>query len=320
MMMSTAEANEVPWRRCVDWISQQAEWSVEEKEVPEYYASSFHAYREGNLCFEAAFEQEIASAAVGARNYPKFGRDGEEAFRGAFDVAFDALGATVVPDNGVLVDLGCGTGTSTRRFAQKYPRASKIVGMDLSPYMLAVGRRLLELAPTRDVWVTDIEKDDRISFVHGDAASLPFPDGSIDVCALNLVVHECPPSATRAILSECRRVLHQGHGQLWIAEMDFDTPGFKNLRSNPLLFSFIRSTEPMLDLYADYNAMGIAQDLRDLGFDVRLQAATGRHFALVATVGGQGTIDDRRTETALPDTHLATWAVADSSSSSSSGE
>mmetsp|Transcript_14113 Transcript_14113/g.46082 ORF Transcript_14113/g.46082 Transcript_14113/m.46082 type:complete len:323 (+) Transcript_14113:346-1314(+) len=319
-MIRTAEANEVPWTECVAWIARQDfEEVTPTQETPAYYRSPFHAYASGNLCWKAAFEQEIASAAVGARNYPQHGRAGEDAFRSAFEYAFDELGADV-PEEGVVVDVGCGTGTSTRRLAAKFESAKEVVGVDLSPYFLTVGRKLLELEPTTDLWVSEIRKDDRIRFVSADAAAMPFEDASVDVCQLNLVVHECPPSATKAILRECKRVLKPEGGQLWISEMDFDTPGFKNLRANPLLFSLIRSTEPMLDLYADYNARGLAADLVDLGFHhVKIRAATGRHFALVATtlVGGQetnederlGVIDDRRLETALPDTHLATWAV-----------
>ena len=46
---------------------------------------------------------------------------------------------------------------------------------------------------------------------------------------------------------------------------------------------------------------------------VRLAAATGRHFAMVATKRGRSdrgkepVIDDRRVETAKGDTHLKTW-------------
>ena len=39
-----------------------------------------------------------------------------------------------------ILDLGCGVGFSTRALAEldAFPRASTILGMDLSPYMLAV--------------------------------------------------------------------------------------------------------------------------------------------------------------------------------------
>lgn len=109
------------------------------------------------------------------------------------------------------------------------------------------------------------------------------------------------------------RVLRPG-GQLWVTEMDFETEGFAKLRANPLLFSLIRSTEPYLDVYADWMP-SLPAALAALGFGpVRLAAATGRHFALVATkpregdgAAAPGLVDDRRRETAKVDTHLKTW-------------
>lgn len=38
--------------------------------------------------------------------------------------------------------MGCGTGTSTRRLAARCPLAQRVVGVDLSPHMVAVGTLL----------------------------------------------------------------------------------------------------------------------------------------------------------------------------------
>ena len=284
--------------------------------VPEYYQQPFHAYEEGNLCWEAALEGEIASRAVGARNFPDAGADGEEAFRSAFDDALDSIGATV-PEGGTLVDLGCGSGVSTRRLAHNFPQAASVRGLDLSPHFVAVGRRLLELAPAgpnaaSPTWVNAVAKDDpRVRLDVADIAQTGLADCSVDVASLMLVAHELPPSATREIAAEALRVLKPG-GQLWLCEMDFATEGFSKLRANPLLFALIRATEPYLDVYADYQPT-LPHDLAAMGFDeVRLTAATGRHFAMVATKAAagatpRGTVDDRRQETAKVDAHLKTW-------------
>ena len=346
-MVRTAEANGVAWRDSLEWIREQGPWSLDDVEtvaVPEYYRRPFHAYEEGNLSWEAAWEGEIASRAVGARNFPAFGPEGETAFRGAFDEALSSLGASV-PDGGVVCDLGCGTGLSSRRIAAAYPRAASVIGLDLSPYFIAVGRRLLEIAPDLNFspgaaeaaeaaegrragerparWVNDVAPDRRVTLRCADGASTGLADESVDVVSLSFVVHELPPHATKAVVAEACRVLKPG-GQLWLCEMDFDTPGFKKLRANPLLFSMIRSTEPYLDEYADFqNEM--TRYIASLDFArVGLVAATGRHFALVATkrdrralrwpweeaeagAAAMGVIDDRREETAKPDTHLKTW-------------
>merc|ERR1712107_527020 len=69
------------------------------------------------------------------------------------------------------------------------------------------------------------------------------------------------------IFAEAFRILKAGSGQLWVTEMDFDTPGFSKLRANPLLFSLIRSTEPYLDMYAEYQTSGkLSRDLSDIGY------------------------------------------------------
>jgi SAM-dependent methyltransferase len=323
-MVKTAEANGVPWRDALAWIRSQEPWKIadgpdEEVAVPDYYRQPFHAYEDGNLCWDAAWEGEIASRAVGARNFPDFGADGEAAFRGAFDEALLSIGAEC-PAGGTMVDFGCGSGVSTRRLATGFPQASSIVGLDLSPHFLAVGRRLLELAPdgggeTNKPWVNNIVRDPRVSLRRADIAASGLADGSVDVVCLSLVIHELPAEATRAVCAEAFRVLKPGSGQLWLTEMDFDTDGFSKLRANPLLFSLIRSTEPYLDVYADYQTSGgLTRDLAEIGYgSIRLTAATGRHFALVATKPGQpknaaqATIDDRRAEMAKPDTHLKTW-------------
>jgi len=335
-MVKTAEENGVAWRDKLEWIKEQGPWELSEDAAvitPEYYRQPFHAYEEGNLCWESAWEGEIASRAVGARNFPRYGAKGEDAFRGAFDEALASLGARC-PDGGAVVDLGCGSGISTRRLAKANPQAASVLGIDLSPHFLAVGRRLLEIAP--DVksdassvatattseggpWVQPLSADDRITLRHADAAHTGLAEASVDVACLSLVIHELPPEATREIAAECFRILKPGTGQLWVTEMDFGTEGFRKLRSNPVLFSLIRSTEPYLDVYADYQTSegaGPAEDLREIGFsNIRLAAATGRHFAMVATRpfaedaddARTAPIDDRRAETAKADTHLNTW-------------
>ena len=92
------------------------------------------------------------------------------------------------------------------------------------------------------------------------------------------------------------------------APQDFETEGFRKLRASPA-FVFIRSTEPYLDVYADFGAAGVAEACADAGFGrVEAVAATGRHYALVAAKdGGPAAFVDRREETKLPDTHLKTW-------------
>jgi len=318
-IVDTGEANGIPWTNAYNWIqSQNGPWrddiQYDTSHIPPYYKEAFHAYDEGNLCWDAALEQEIAGRAVGARNFPSFGEDGEDAFRNSFVTALDSIGASV-PKDAVILDLGCGTGTSTRNLATLYPQAKSIIGIDVSPYFINVGRRLLELAPKSykegGDWVTTITPDNRITLEIGDATNINMPDNSIDIISLNLVIHELPPEITISILNEAYRILKPKTGQIWINEMDYDSPAFSNQRSNALLFSLIRSTEPYLDVYAD-NFKGILDFMRGRYEHVRITAATGRHFSMIGLKqpGGKCFEDVRFLEDGryrVDDTHLTTW-------------
>jgi Methylase involved in ubiquinone/menaquinone biosynthesis len=348
-IVQTAEANGIAWKKSYDWLlNQPGPWNKNNKEdndddgssngsgttmnqdemmdatattmlhYPSYYTKEFHAYPKGNLSWEAAIEQELASRAVGARNFPAHGAKGEDVFRSSFEEAILRLGG-VVPKGGIVVDFGCGTGTSTRRLSKLFPQADKFVGMDLSPFFIAVGQRLLELAPTKEQWVTNIEKDERIELRVGNVADTNLDNESVDAVNLSLVIHEMPIDVTLKVCQEAYRILKPG-GQLYISEMDFDSPAYAAQRENAMLFSLLRSTEPYLDEYAD-GVDQVREYLAKTFQSVKITAATGRHFALVATKGAKvsegsssrssGLVEDTRFDSqgnyAVMDTHLKVW-------------
>jgi SAM-dependent methyltransferase len=75
-----------------------------------------------------------------------------------------------------VLDLGTGTGKAARVVARRFPEA-EVVGVDLSPEMIAQAKRLLpdELAA-------------RVRFDVADASALPFDDGAFDlVVLLNMI-------------------------------------------------------------------------------------------------------------------------------------
>ena len=324
-IVDTAQENGVPWNKCYAWISSQpGPWQeqsiLDTTGIPAYYQKSFHAYEEGNLCWNAALEVEIASCAIGARNFPKFGPKGEDAFRGAFANAFQNELQVHVPDQAVVVDLGCGTGMSTRPLAAQYPQAKHIIGFDLSPYFIQVGKKLLELSPRSFTdggsWVNTIKFDERIEYRVGDAADTGLPDESVDVVNVQFVVHELPVEVSIQIMNEAYRILKPG-GQLWVGEMDFQSPGYAAQRSNALLFSLIRSTEPYLDVYAE-GQTALREHIGAKFATTRVTAATGRHYALCAIKHARGEDasvpgilqDDRYDKDGVyrvEDTHLKVW-------------
>ena len=341
-IVKTAEANGIPWEKSYQWfMTQEGPWNVNSNKAkfkkknydtrlyPEYYKKEFHAYQDGNLSWNAAIEQELASRAVGARNFPTLGADGEDAFRSSFEQAILRLGGNV-PPGGIIVDLGCGTGTSTRRLGSLFPKSDKLLGIDLSPYFITVGQTLLELAPRKRMgmeddaareWVTSIERDERIELRVGDAGNIELDDESVDAVNLSLVIHELPIDVTIQVCQEAWRILKPS-GQLFISEMDFDSPAYAAQRENAMLFSLLRCTEPYLDDYAD-GVEEVREVLVQKFQNVKITAATGRHCALVATKGDgsisrdggekdvNGVFEDTRFDAngnyAVDDTHLKVW-------------
>ena len=286
-MVKTAKSIGLDWEKIAETLRSNNDWEaaiarVQEESkliaVPEYYPAKFHGYEKGNLCIDAAIEQEIAGKAVGARNFPAEGLQGEAMLRGSYDKQLDSLGAFVPPD-GMVLDMGCGTGTSTRRLADRYPHAASVLGIDLSPYMVAVGRHLLTPG-TSAAWVENISPDPRVSLRVADMANTGLPDASVSFVSICLVLHELPRDASMQVLTEAWRVLQPG-GTLAIMEMDPESPGYRKLRANPWLFSILRSTEPYLDQYFSF-APEIPTFLeKELGFPVvRVGAATGMFFSL----------------------------------------
>jgi SAM-dependent methyltransferase len=76
------------------------------------------------------------------------------------------------PGDGVL-DIACGTGNFTRDFARTVGPGGLVVGLDLSPTMLARAVRDTRAA----------ELDDRVAYMRADAEAPPFQDRSFDaVC------------------------------------------------------------------------------------------------------------------------------------------
>lgn len=323
-MAKTAEANGIPWKACKDWLQSEAHRRIipeSEYTVPSYYRQAFHAYDSGNLSWEAALEVEIVSCSVGARNFPQYGALGEEAFRGAFESALQTGGAHV-PRRGAILDLGCGTGMSTRRLAQQYPDAKVIHGMDLSPYFVEIGQQLLQLQPKSYLkggrWVSTISPDARIHYMVGDAANTKLEANAYDVVNIQFVLHEVPANVAIEIVDEAYRIL-KPNGQLWIGEMDFEAPAYAAQRANALLFSLIRSTEPYLDDYAE-SISSLFSYISTKFATTTVVPATGRHYALVAKKGSHhdtptltsfGILTDLRFHPdgsyRVEDTHLKVW-------------
>lgn len=100
-----------------------------------------------------------------------------------------------------ILDIGCSVGLSSRYLATAYPQA-QVTGLDLSPYMLAVGelreRQLGGGAGQRQ----------RIRYIHGDMEHSGLPDASFDMVSVQFVCHELPGEVIARLVSAGR-----GRGQ-----------------------------------------------------------------------------------------------------------
>jgi SAM-dependent methyltransferase len=114
------------------------------------------------------------------------------------EFADDLLERAQPRDGERMLDVATGTGIVPRRARERVPGLQRLVGIDLTPAMLAIAR----------------EKGDGIEFLEGNAQELPFEDGSFDLvtCQQGLQFF---PERERA-LAEFRRVLTPG-GRVLVA-------------------------------------------------------------------------------------------------------
>jgi SAM-dependent methyltransferase len=273
VLIKTAEKNGIPWRQ------QRAEWEASDvrdrlPEVidatvsyPDYYRVPFHAYPEGNLCWQAAFEAESATYSMALRVWPQESltwQAAQDRLRGSFHQVLADHGPKTVQN---VLDIGCSVGISTLYLHQFYQARQeqpvRTVGLDLSPHMLTV-------AAERD-------RDRAVEWVHGRAEATGFPSASFDVVTLQFVAHELPRTATQAIFQEVLRLLRPG-GAIAMTDNNPQSTVIQNLP--PALFTLMKSTEPWSD---DYYTFDMESALITAGFQPPLTVATDpRHRTLVA--------------------------------------
>lgn len=99
-----------------------------------------------------------------------------------------------------VLDLGTGTGVLAVAAVRRWPTA-QVVGLDASSGMLGVAARDAAVALTAD-------QRNRLELVVGDAARLPFADGSFDLVVASFVLQLVADRS--ASLREVRRVLRPG--------------------------------------------------------------------------------------------------------------
>jgi ubiquinone/menaquinone biosynthesis C-methylase UbiE len=269
MMIKRAERLGIPWRETVrQW--QQRDWQADWQAIhqpdltyPDYYQASFHGYDQGHLCWDAAFEFEVAANAVHASLYPEAGAKGDRRLRESYH---DVLKAQLGYEPQAILDLHCTVGLSTFILQDYYPQAT-LTGLDFSPYYVTLAHYL------------GTAKQSDITWVHALPEATSLPDQSFDLVSAFLLFHEMPQEPTRRIFREVRRLVRTG-GAFTLMDMNPRSQAY--LTMPPYVMTLLKSTEPFMD---EYFALDLEQELLAAGFDqVTITPNSPRHRTVIAQV------------------------------------
>ncbi|MFN6132988.1 MAG: hypothetical protein ACK46L_08835, partial [Synechococcaceae cyanobacterium] len=119
LIIRTAEGRGIAWRQRREQLRAAAEpllASVSDPNlrVPHYYGARFHAYNQGNLCWEAACEAEQATDSMALRVWPEEpGLDPATAQERLRNAIFAAIAPSLRGPVRRALDLGCSVGVGT---------------------------------------------------------------------------------------------------------------------------------------------------------------------------------------------------------------
>nr|WP_225951558.1 class I SAM-dependent methyltransferase [Mycobacterium sp. OAS707] len=152
----------------------------------------------------------------------------------------------------LIADVGCGTGATSRMLSES---GMNVVGIDLSPNMIATARRL----------------NPGLQFQVGSMTSLDFEDGLFDgICAWYSVIH-IPDELLPRVFAEFHRVLRPD-GVALIAFQVGDQPRtFKEMFGEQVSLTFYRRQPDTVALLLDEAGLepyaGLVREPNDDGFE-----------------------------------------------------
>lgn len=274
VLINTAEKNGVAWRKNYQRLENSPAKSLLAAVTntaityPDYYQVPFHAYDQGNLSWQAAFEVPSATYAMALRVWKNEPLTWEEAHHRLRSSFHRVLADYLPPTLNQVLDVGCSVGISTltlHHYLQK--RQAELIqttGLDLSPYMLAVAK------------VLD-EQQEIGAWVHGQAEATDFADNTFDLVTIQFLLHELPQLPTSKIFQEVKRILRPG-GILAIVDNNPASPVIQGLP--PALFLLMKSTEPWSD---EYYTFEVEKELQRIGFNYQTTVASDpRHRTIIA--------------------------------------
>jgi len=99
----------------------------------------------------------------------------------------------------VILEIGCGTGSSSIEMGEKVSPGGYVYALDLSSQMLRVTQRKLQ----------HLRFGTRVGLVCGDAIALPMPSHSVSGILISFTLELFEEIEIALLLAECRRVLRQ---------------------------------------------------------------------------------------------------------------
>ena len=123
LIIRTAERNGIPWRVRRRELQKAAAPLLSSSITPglvppAYYVARFHAYEQGNLCWQAAAEAEQATDAMALRIWPEeklAPLQAQTRLRNAIHALVEPLLSNSIHE---VLDLGCSVGVSTQALAR----------------------------------------------------------------------------------------------------------------------------------------------------------------------------------------------------------
>lgn len=253
------------WEQLPDLQQKAAALTNPNTKIPDYYFAPIHAYKDGNLCWESAMEEDLWSKLMIAPLYNN-ALDGDVQMRQKW---LAITSKSVKPNPQFATDLGCGTGLSMYMLDSKFPTLEKITGVDLSTFKLAVCEEKKSLMPPA--------KSAKYTIFHEPAENTHIDSNTQDLVSLCLVAHESPKQVSINIFQEAYRILKPG-GSFTL--LDLDKENLENLLVNPFVAAIYKQTEPYM---SEFLKLSPKEDLESVGFQVKcVDNASKSHRVFVA--------------------------------------